>query len=241
MSKNYKFAILTSKPFLSFFYWLIRIYSSTFRLTIENEDQWLDHIDHGGRVLLCGWHQQFAAAISYFKKYSQFHPGLMISRSSDGEIIAGVANRAGWYTIRGSSSHGGRTALKNMIRTFKETGLAAHILDGPGGPAGIVKPGAIYLANAANAVIVPFYACADRAWYFRSWDRFMLPKPFARVTLRFGDMIPPADPNANEDFEYQRIFLETTMRPSLHHPVSPCSETSDEWKGTGERKAMKSE
>jgi len=215
MSKNYKFAILTSKLFLSFLYRLIRIYSATFRLTVENEDTWLDHLNNGGRVLLCSWHQQFASAIRYFKKYSKFNPGLMISRSADGEIIAGVANRTGWYTIRGSSSHGGREALKKMIDKLKETGLAAHIVDGPRGPAGVVKPGAIYLANAANAVIVPFYASADRVWYFRSWDRFMLPKPFARVTLRFGDIIPCKDLNTKEDFEHQIHLLESIMRRSL--------------------------
>lgn len=140
----------------------------------------------------------------------------MISRSADGEVIAGVANRTGWYTVRGSSSRGGRAALHEMIERLKETGLAAHILDGPRGPAGIVKPGVIYLANAAGAVIVPFYASARSAWYFNSWDRFMLPKPFTRVTIRFGDMISCSDISSQEDFEQKRIFLEATMRPSLH-------------------------
>jgi len=216
MSKKLKFAIITSKPFLSFIYWFIRIYSATFRLTVENEDRWLDHIDNGGRVLLCAWHQQFFSAIRHFKKYSKYEPGLMISRSTDGEFIAGVANRTGWYTMRGSSSKGGRSALSRMILKLKETGLAAHIVDGPRGPAGIVKPGVIRLASAANAAIVPFYASADRVWYFRSWDRFMLPKPFARVTLRFGDMIPYPTLEAKGDFEHQRISLEEIMRPSIH-------------------------
>jgi len=216
MSKKIKYSIITSRPFLAFFYRFIRLYSATFRLSVENEDQWIDFLTRGGRVLLCVWHQQFAPAIRYFKKYSKYKPGLMISRSTDGAIIAGVANRTGWYTIRGSSSHGGRAALHEMIRKMKETGLAAHILDGPRGPAGIAKPGAIALANAADAVLVPFYASADRAWYFKSWDRFMLPKPFARVTLRFGDMIPCTNLNTREEFEQQRKALETIMRPSLH-------------------------
>ena len=215
MSKKHKYSIVTSKPFLFFFYRLIRLYSATFRLTVENEDQWLDYLKNVGRVLLCAWHQQFAPAISYFKKFSKFKPSLMISRSADGEIIAGVANRTGWYTIRGSSSKGGRTALHEMIRKLKETRLAGHILDGPRGPAGVVKPGVIAMASAANAAIVPFYTNADRAWYFRSWDRFMLPKPFARVTLRFGDMIPCTNLNTNEEFEHQRTVLEDIMRPSL--------------------------
>jgi len=66
MSKKLKFAIITSKPFLFFLYWFIRLYSATFRLTVENEKQWLNHIHSGGRVLLCVWHQQFFSAIRYF-------------------------------------------------------------------------------------------------------------------------------------------------------------------------------
>jgi len=99
---------------------------------------------------------------------------------------------------------------------LKETGLAAHIVDGPRGPAGIVKAGAVRLANAAGAAIVPFYVSADRAWYFRSWDRFMLPKPFARVTIRFGDIIPWKTMETEDEFEIQRNTLENIMSPSIH-------------------------
>ena len=220
MSKKLKFAIVTSKPFLAFLYSLIHIYSATFRLNVENEKQWLDHIHNGGRVLLCAWHQQFFSAIRHFKKYSRYKPGLMISRSSDGQIIAGVANRTGWYTVRGSSSRGGHSALHRMIFRLRETGLAAHIADGPRGPAGIVKPGIIRMASAADAVIVPVYTNADRAWYFNSWDTFMLPKPFARVTLHFGDMIPCPAAETREEFEYQRALLQKIMLPSLHRKTS---------------------
>ncbi len=140
----------------------------------------------------------------------------MISRSLDGEVITGVANRTGWYTIRGSSSRGGRKALGDMIMKLKETGLAAHIVDGPTGPAGVVKAGVVRLANAAGAAIVPFYTSADRAWYFGSWDRFMLPKPFARVTIRFGDIIPWKAMTNEAEFEMQRNTLENIMLPSIH-------------------------
>ncbi|MFA7177422.1 MAG: hypothetical protein WC114_09240, partial [Smithellaceae bacterium] len=59
-------------------------------------------------------------------------------------------------------------------------------------------------------------ASADRAWYFRSWDRFMLPKPFARVTLRYGDMLDLASKAGEEDFERQRLRLQEIMLPGLH-------------------------
>ncbi len=109
--------------------------------------------------------------------------------------------------------------MAEMIGRLQKTGLAVHILDGPTGPMGVVKAGAIQLASAAGAVLVPFYASADRAWYFNSWDRFMVPKPFARVTLRFGDPIPCSSVESSEEFEKQRVSLENIMLPGIHHPV----------------------
>jgi lysophospholipid acyltransferase (LPLAT)-like uncharacterized protein len=172
-------------------------------------------IDKGTPVLLCAWHQQFFAAIRPFKRYARYQPALMISQSRDGSIIAAVARQTGWKTVRGSSSRGGKPALRAMIRHLQCAGLAAHILDGPTGPMGTVKAGAIRLAHAAQATIVPFSVSADRAVYFHSWDRFMLPLPFSRVTLRFGDPLRFTPTNDPEAFERQRVRLEAMMAPSL--------------------------
>lgn len=193
-------------------YHFIRLYSLLFRFRVENEKQWMAHYKKGGAVILCVYHQQFVSAIRYFKGYQQYKPGLMISQSRDGEVIAGVANRTGWVTVRGSSTRGGVAALKMMIDHLKENRLAAHIVDGPRGPVFKVKAGVLRMAHESNAVIVPFYTASNNAWYFNSWDRFMLPKPFSKVILRYGDMIkfkPPATP---EEFETQRQSLEDIMR-----------------------------
>lgn len=206
---------ITSKPFIYFLYRFIRIYSWTFRLTVENEKDWLDYLKGGGVVLLCTWHQQFFSAIRYFQKYKIFKPSIMISQSSDGEIIAGVAKLTGWHTARGSSSKDGRKALSNIIAKLKETKLAAHILDGPRGPAGEVKAGAIRLAHAADAVIVPFHVTVKNAWYFNSWDKFFLPKPFSRVSLHFGKPIKFDKVTDPASFEAQRKQLEEIMLPVL--------------------------
>lgn len=139
----------------------------------------------------------------------------MISQSSDGEVIAGVAKLTGWHTVRGSSSKDGRTALSDIITRLKETKLAAHILDGPRGPAGEVKAGAIRLAHAADAVIVPLYIAPQNAWYFNSWDKFFLPKPFSRVSLYFGKAIKFKMVTDPVSFEAQRKQLEEIMLPAL--------------------------
>ena len=215
MEKQVIKSFLTHPRVTVVLYWVVRIYSQFFRLTVENEEAWLAHLKRGGKVLLCGWHQQFFAIIRHCESYRPYQPSIMISRSQDGEMIAGVATKSGWLPVRGSSSRGGSQALKILVEKLKETGLAAHIVDVPRGPAGKLKRGAIYLAQATGAVIVPMYVSADKAWHFNSWDRFLLPKPFSRVTLRFGDMINLTATENPDELEKQRKYIEDIMLPGL--------------------------
>ncbi len=213
---------IKSRWFQRIFYHFIRLYSWTFRFSVENEEEWMTHLKQGGRVLLCTWHQQFFSAIRYFRNYKAYTPALMISQSMDGDIIAGIAKRSGWFPVRGSSSKGGKESLRQMIDRLKMTGLAAHIMDGPRGPMGKVKAGAIRIAQEAEAVIVPFYTKADRAWFFNSWDKFFIPKPFARVHLTYDRMIRLFKPESENDFQAQRQQIEDTMAKWLVIPGDRC-------------------
>ena len=209
--------LLRSRYATRFLYLFVRVYSATFRLSVENEDEWRAYLASGGKVLLCTWHQQFFALIRHFSNYRDASPAIMISRSRDGELIAGVAELAGWHTARGSSSRGGRTAMREMIDRVKTHGLGAHILDGPTGPPGVVKKGAVKIAMASGAAIVPVYTVPTNHWHVNSWDRFIIPKPFSRVTIKFG---PLRHFEENEDpgvFEQSRSRLENEMRPYLLH------------------------
>ncbi len=214
MFKKLKFIIYT-KPFIFFAYYFIRIYSLSFRLKVTNESLWQTRLSQGKPVLICTWHQQFFSAIRHFKTYSHYHPGLMISQSKDGDLISGVARKSGWHTPRGSSSRGGKIAMDAMICHLKEFGFGAHILDGPTGPIGKVKAGVIKMANEVDALVVPFHICADHAWFFNSWDHFMLPKPFSRVTITFGQGLEITSDGTQETFERQRKHLETLLLPNL--------------------------
>ncbi len=207
--------LFTSPWAAALLYRLVRVYCLTLRLKVENEEPWLDSLKGGGKVLLCVWHQQFFALIRHFERYRAYRPSIMISQSQDGELIAAVAEKCGWTTVRGSSSRGGGRALKLLIEKLIETGLAAHILDGPRGPRGKVKSGVIHLAQATGAAIVPVCVEADKAWYFNSWDKFLLPKPFSRVTLRFGDLSRLAFTENPDERERQRQDLENVMKPYL--------------------------
>ena len=199
-------------------------YSWTFRLTVENEQGWRDHLEQGGSVILCAWHQQFFSFIRHFRSYRAYRPGLMISRSTDGELIAAVAHQMGWQTVRGSSSRDSLKALRGMIQHVRDHRLGGHIVDGPRGPIGVVKMGIIHIARETGAMVVPVYAEASRVWQFRSWDRFFIPKPFSRVCIRFGDMIPLSSTEDSQSLEKQRALLETTMLPGLLERVGCATE-----------------
>ena len=104
--------------------------------------------------------------------------------------------------------------MSEMIDHLETHRFGAHILDGPRGPIGVVKPGIIKMAMTTNAYIAPFTVEADQAWFFNSWDRFMLPKPFSKVRIRFYDPIrfnPETD-----DFQACRLTIENLLLPSLH-------------------------
>lgn len=207
---------LFSSPFASrMLYRLVRAYYGTLRINVENEEPWMSYLQGGGKVLFCVWHQQLFAAVKQCMKYGRFKPSVMISKSRDGELIAGFMESIGWVAARGSSSRGGGKALKEMIERLSDTGFAGHILDGPRGPIGQVKVGVIHLASAADAVLVPLRITVDKAWYLKSWDRFMLPKPFSRITLRFCDMIKYDGTEDPDEMERQRQDLENIMSPFL--------------------------
>lgn len=207
--------IVKSDIFLDFFYGVIRAYCRTFRTSLINEAPWRDYLQKGGSLLFCCWHQQVFPTLAYIQKFRELSPPLMISLSNDGDIGAGIVRRTGWTPVRGSSSKGGLKALKQMIRELRRSRFAGHIVDGPRGPAGIVKPGTVMLALAARAVIVPVSISADRAWFFNSWDRFMLPKPFAEIRFAFGEMIHLDASQGKTDVEAVRSHLESVMRPYL--------------------------
>jgi hypothetical protein len=207
--------LLTTPPAARIIHLLVKSYGRSLRVTVERESCWRSHLDRGGRVLFVVWHQQFLPSLVYFDRFRELHPSVMISRSRDGELAANFARLMGWNPVRGSSSRGAAAALRTMVRELQRRGVAGHIADGPRGPAGRLKSGAVELARAACAAIVPVAFQAERAWLASSWDRFMIPHPFSRVRLSFGPLFLPPPRRDRDALEALRRRVEASMRRHL--------------------------
>jgi lysophospholipid acyltransferase (LPLAT)-like uncharacterized protein len=192
-------------------YWLIRLYLSVIRIRVINEDALISHLEKGGKAVISIWHQRFFGVIGYAKKFSIYKPSAIISRSRDGELIAQVVIRLGFRPIRGSSSRGGREALAAIVEDLAENPAAVHGVDGPRGPKGVVKAGLIRIAQLSQAAIFPVYISVDRAWILKSWDRFLIPKPFSRILIHWDDPITVPAVMNREEFEETRLEIENKM------------------------------
>jgi len=126
---------------------------------------------------------------------------VIISEHSDGEMIARVAHSLGFRTVRGSTSRGAARALLAASREVEAGFCLAITVDGPRGPAHVVAPGAPIIAQRTAAAMIPTVASASRGWRLRSWDRFLIPKPFARVHVAYGDPIRVSDGSPREAAE----------------------------------------
>jgi len=135
----------------------------------------------------------------------------MISQSRDGELIARIAERLGLVPVRGSSSESGREALAAILRALKKNPAVVHIVDGPKGPKGVVKPGLIMMAQISRAVILPVIVSAEKAWVMGSWDQFLVPKPFSKVTIEWGQPFFVPKKLNRDEFETLRKDIEKRL------------------------------
>ncbi len=135
---------------------------------------------HDRPVIFCLWHCELLCHMWNFRDLGIV---TLISEHGDGEIAARAAESMGYRTIRGSSRRGAERALLSLVREVERGSRVAVTPDGPRGPAESFAPGALIAAQRAGAPIVLLRATVDRAWRLRSWDRFIIPKPFARLTI----------------------------------------------------------
>ena len=187
--------------------------------------QGLEHLDaivqSGRQPIMAFWHGRILPATYFFRRR-----GIVVitSENFDGEWIAGIIERFGYGTARGSTSRGGRKALLQLTRDMALGRPAGFTVDGPRGPARLAQPGAVWLAKATGNPVLPFHLEADRHWTLNSWDRTQIPKPFATVGLVVdapftvsADADDAAIEDARKKLEARLHALEIRARELLHN------------------------
>jgi lysophospholipid acyltransferase (LPLAT)-like uncharacterized protein len=190
-------------------YRLVQLLGSTLRWKTEGLEHFDAIVAGGHQPVMAFWHGRIFPATYYFRRR-----GIVVitSENFDGEWIAGIIERFGYGTARGSTSRGGRKALLQLTRDLAAGKPAGFTLDGPRGPARVAQPGAVWLAKATGHPLLPFHLEASRHWTMKSWDRTQIPKPFATVAIAMGEPFQVAA-DANEDgLERARLLLEERLR-----------------------------
>jgi len=161
-------------------YLAIRLIGPTLRFAISTEEGGTTDQPRKG-VIYAFWHRCVFPATWFFRDQGI---AVLTSRSADGEYIARIIERFGYVAVRGSSSRGAVAGLIGMHRALKDGRVVAFTIDGPRGPRYVAKPGPLFLARKTGTPVVAFHIALDRPWTLRSWDAFMVPRPFTRAHVR---------------------------------------------------------
>jgi hypothetical protein len=161
----------------------------------------------------CYWHQHHILCTIMIRGWIRrgFKACFLVSASVDGDVPARIARAWGAEVIRGSANQTGALVLRDMHQLMKRGLSIVTTADGPSGPKYEFKPGAVLMARIVSVPLVPLSCAADRAWYLKRWDDFMIPKPFARIVLAVGEPVRvPADTPLDQINEY-RLQMQTAV------------------------------
>jgi hypothetical protein len=183
---------------------LVRALGCTLRVRIVNPEVEERARRVCGRVIYAFWHGGLLLP-AYTHRGRGI--GVLVSQHGDGEIIARVVERLGFRPIRGSTTRGGVAGLLGLMDHDRKCDLAITP-DGPRGPRGVVQPGVAFLSRELGAPVLPSGIAAHPAWRARSWDRFAVPRPFARVAYAFEEAVEVPREGSEEDLRDRARLIE---------------------------------
>lgn len=170
---------------------LVRLYLSTFRYRLKGFGEF-EKLAETKRIVFLLWHNQLMGIVGFRNRKHKFVT--MISRSKDGDLFAPVVEAMGNNrVVRASSSRGASAGTLEMLEFMNRGWHGAMAADGPKGPKYEVKAGGLFLAKKADCILIPLLMDCKRFWRTRSWDNFIIPKPFSRITLTFAEPIYVTD------------------------------------------------
>jgi lysophospholipid acyltransferase (LPLAT)-like uncharacterized protein len=165
---------------------VLRALARTWRFEQENAAGWEALRAAGRPIVFAFWHGRMLPLVQHHRDQGV---AVLVSEHSDGEIITRVIERFGFRTVRGSTSRGAARALLGAIHEVAAGRDVAFTPDGPRGPAESFAPGPLIVAQRTGAPLVLVGAGTRSGWRLRSWDRFLIPKPFARIRVVYSDPI----------------------------------------------------
>ena len=192
----------------------IRVLNASYRYQPLIGEQHIEsYIGTGTVCAPCYWHQQHLLCTSAFRRWVRrgFKACFLVSGSVDGEVPDRLAHAWGAEVIRGSANQSGALALRDMQGMMKRGYSIITTADGPRGPIYEFKAGAVLMARIAGVPIIPMACAADRAWYLKRWDNFMIPKPFARVAVAIGEPYAVPSDVALDAIEPHRLNVQQAV------------------------------
>jgi len=214
-----------------FFSWLLKYYililGLTSRLKILHVERFKQLSDANQPIIFAFWHKNLVLP-PYFYFYgvkTRRKLVSLVSRSHDGEIIAQILHRFNGITVRGSSSKGGAASLKKLAQKVVDEGYdVAMIPDGPRGPAGVVQPGTVKLAQLTGAPILPLGLEMKRKYRLRSWDRMKVPYWFNRLVVSAEEpLYVPRHFEQGEQEQFQTV-LRARLATACEEAEKACFE-----------------
>jgi lysophospholipid acyltransferase (LPLAT)-like uncharacterized protein len=188
-------------------YIFIRLIGPTLRVCISREEGAQETV--GQRPLVLNfWHAGIIPATYLFRNCGI---RVMSSNSYDGEYMGRIIHKFGFVAVKGSSSRNAVRALLGLRRALKQGWSVAFSIDGPRGPRYQVKPGPVTLARSSSVPLSTFHIAVEKAWVLNTWDRLIIPKPFSRVLMRFGRLIPVPERASDEELERYQQELQDSL------------------------------
>lgn len=158
------------------------------------------------------WHNRLLIFPIVLRRFFPHRKGAaLISASRDGDLLSDAIHRFDYDVIRGSSSKLGATALLQLGDVLAKRGDVVITPDGPRGPAYELGPGIIFLAQKTGAAVLPMNIEYSSCWRVKSWDRFIIPRPFSKVRVMIGRPEPIRPTSSDQEFEAERLRLQNVM------------------------------
>jgi lysophospholipid acyltransferase (LPLAT)-like uncharacterized protein len=191
----------------------MKLWSLTLRYNVNDQAGVVQPMIHSNPVIFALWHNRIFTMPPIWQRTGgkKRTTVVLTSASRDGTTLAKAMEAFGIGAIRGSSSRRAVAALIGMKNALLEGKDVCVTPDGPKGPRYHVQPGLLKIAQSTGCDIIQIHILYSSAWRLSTWDRFVIPKPFSKVTVVFEKPISIAKDLSETDFEAARVNLENSL------------------------------